>query len=48
MAKRINLNKVGKKTMELLSQVGALDEFGYSRSDLVKMVKEIVAYSKSI
>lgn len=48
MAKRINLNKVGKKTMELLSQVGALDEFGYSRSDLVKMVKEIVAYSQSI
>ena len=48
MAKRVNLSKVGKKTMELLSQVGALDEFGYSRSDLMKMVKEIVAYSQNI
>jgi DNA polymerase-3 subunit alpha len=48
LADRINLNKVGKKTLELLAQVGALDEFGYSRTTLVKMVKDIVAYSQNI
>lgn len=48
MAKRVNLNKVGKKTMELLAQVGGLDEFGYSRVDLMNMVKDIVSYSQNI
>lgn len=48
LARRVNLNKVGKKTMELLSQVGALDDFEYTRSDLVVMMKEVVAYSLNI
>ena len=47
LAVRVDLNTVGKKTLELLASVGALDEFGYKRSDLLKMVKELVDYSSS-
>lgn len=48
LARRVNLNLVGKKTLELLAQVGALDQFGYTRTNIVSFVKDLVAYSANI
>ncbi|MEZ4741879.1 MAG: DNA polymerase III subunit alpha [Bdellovibrionota bacterium] len=45
LALRVDLGKVGKKTLELLIQVGALDKFGYSRKQIFALVKDIVTFS---
>ena len=45
--KRVNLSAVGKKTLELLTQSGCLDEFGIDRADLYTAVPQIMKYSAS-
>lgn len=45
LARRVNLAKVGKKTLELLTQTGAFDQFGYTRKQLLSFIKEIVEFS---
>ncbi len=47
MAYRVNLHKVGKKTLELLTQAGALDIFGIARPKLFSLLSEIVKFSES-
>lgn len=47
LAQRVNLAKVGKKTLECLVQAGALDSFGASRSALTASIAEMVKYSES-
>ena len=47
LARRVNLQKVGKKTLELLTQVGALDGFGLSRPKLMEIIKDIVKFSEN-
>ena len=55
-AKRVNLHKVGKKTLELLVQVGALDcvpclnadKRVHSRSELLSVIEEFVKKSETI
>ncbi|NRA64973.1 MAG: DNA polymerase III subunit alpha [Pseudobacteriovorax sp.] len=46
-AKRINLARIGKKTIELLVQAGALDSFSKSRDALVAVIPEMVKFSDS-
>lgn len=48
LARRINLQKVGKKTLELLTQTGAFDKFGISRPKLMTLIPEIVKFSDSV
>ena len=48
LASRINLAKLGKKTLQLLTAAGALDSFGYSRKDIDKIVPELVTYSQNL
>jgi DNA polymerase III subunit alpha len=48
LAQRVNLKKVGKKTLEILIQVGALDEFELSRTKLLSVVKELVKLSENL
>lgn len=47
-AKRISIPKLGKKTFELLIQVGAFDEFGYPRKYVTQKLKEIANLSEKI
>ncbi|MFW7381667.1 MAG: DNA polymerase III subunit alpha [Oligoflexus sp.] len=46
-AKRVNLARIGKKTLELLVQAGALDSFTTSRSALNAAIPEMVKFSDS-
>ncbi len=46
-AKRIDLHKVGKKTLELLIQAGALDGFKLNRAVLTQILPEMVKFSES-
>lgn len=45
LARRVNLIKVGKKTVELLIQAGALDCFGLSRQAMLSETKSLMNYS---
>jgi DNA polymerase-3 subunit alpha len=45
-ARRVNLAVVGKKTLELLAQAGAFDEWDVSRADVLHSLSEWVAYSR--
>ncbi len=47
LAKRVDLHKVGKKTLELLIQGGALDGFGKTRQTLMGLIGEMVRYSEA-
>jgi DNA polymerase-3 subunit alpha len=47
LARRVNLHKVGKKTLELLTEAGALDGLKRPRSVLLAAMGEIVKYSES-
>ena len=47
LARRINLQKVGKKTLELLTQAGAMDGFGIARPKLCTLIAEIVKFSEA-
>lgn len=48
LARRVNLQKVGKKTLELLALTGAFDKFGISRPKILSLIPEIVKFSDSI
>ncbi|MDD9950197.1 MAG: DNA polymerase III subunit alpha [Zetaproteobacteria bacterium] len=48
LVKRVNLNHVGKKSLQVLIEVGALDCFGYSRQDLLPHVAALVDYSQQL
>jgi len=48
LARRLELNKIGKKNLEILVSVGALDEFGYTRAELLKMLDEVIKWSTGI
>lgn len=45
LALRVDLKTVGKKTLEVLTQTGALDDFGLSRAKLCSIIKDIVKFS---
>lgn len=47
LARRVDLHKVGKKTLELLAQAGALDDFGLSRIKLMDVIGEVVKFSEA-
>ncbi len=47
LAKRVDLHRVGKKTMELLIQAGAFDSFGKSRPHLMQLINEMVKFSEA-
>ena len=47
LAKRVNLHKVGKKTLELMTEAGCFDEFEYSRSTVTKCIPDMVKYSEN-
>ena len=47
LAKRVNLHRAGKKTLELLIQAGALDGFGKARSVLMAMLPEMIKFSEA-
>ncbi|MEY4631751.1 MAG: hypothetical protein RIQ81_1871 [Pseudomonadota bacterium] len=47
LANRVNLHRVGKKTLELLIQAGALDGFGMSRVHLMDIIGDLVKYSET-
>lgn len=47
LAKRVDLHEVGKKTLELLTQAGALDCFGQTRYSLFSSIEELVNYSQA-
>lgn len=48
LARRINLQKVGKKTLELLALTGAFDGFGIARPKILTLIPEIVKFSESM
>ena len=48
LAERVDLRKVGKKTMELLAQAGALDCFGLGRQKTIDGVDAAVRQSESL
>lgn len=48
LAKRVNLNKVGKKTLLLLAQSGAFDDLNYQRKYIESMIEPLVAYSQNL
>jgi DNA polymerase-3 subunit alpha len=48
LARRINLHTIGKKTLELLTQAGAMDGFGMSRPKLFSVLGDVVKYSESL
>jgi DNA polymerase-3 subunit alpha len=48
MARRVNLQKVGKKTLELLAAAGALDTFCMSRAKLTEVIGDVVKFSEEI
>lgn len=45
LAKRVDLHKVGKKTLELLNEAGAFDTFGFTRGQIHSCIPEMVKYS---
>lgn len=47
LSKRVDLHRVGKKTIELLIQAGALDGFGQTRSHLMHILPEMVKFSEA-
>jgi DNA polymerase-3 subunit alpha len=47
LAQRVNLHRVGKKTLELLIQAGAFDGFGMSRPHLMAIIGDVVKYSET-
>lgn len=47
LAKRVELPKLGKKTLELLIQAGALDSFGLSRAVLMQILSEMIKFSEA-
>ena len=47
LAQRVNLHRVGKKTLELLIQAGALDGFDMSRPHLMGIVGDLVKFSET-
>ena len=48
LATRVHLGKVGKKTLQLLIQAGALDDFGYPRRYLDSVIADVVAFSAQL
>ncbi len=46
IAKRVDLQKVGKKTLELLTESGAFDTFGFARSLVNSIIPEMVRFSQ--
>lgn len=48
LARRVNLREVGKKTLELLAQCGALDGFGMSRPKTNSIIGDVVSYSEEV
>ncbi len=48
LARRVHLANVGKKTLELLIQAGALDSFGETRVRLLANVADLVRFSDDI
>jgi DNA polymerase-3 subunit alpha len=48
LARRLNLHQVGKKTLEQLTQAGALDGFGISRPKLCAVIPELVRFSEDV
>ena len=47
-SKRVDLSKIGKKTIENLIEVGALDEFGYTRKELLQLLPEAIKWSTKL
>jgi len=47
LSKRVDLHKVGKKTLELLIQVGALDGFGKTRAVLMALLPDMIKFSEA-
>ncbi|MBP6219100.1 MAG: DNA polymerase III subunit alpha [Oligoflexales bacterium] len=47
LAHRTHLGHLGKKTLELLASVGALDGFPYSRKTLMDLIPGLVTYSQA-
>ena len=47
-AKRVNLMGIGKKTLELLNESGALDTFGYSRAVMASNISALVKHSQEL
>lgn len=45
LARRLNMAKLGRKNFELLVYAGALDDFGYTRADLIKMLPDLLHFS---
>lgn len=45
LAHRLNLQQFGAKNLELLVEVGALDDFGYRRTDIKAIIAQMVRYS---
>lgn len=48
LAQRVNLNKIGKKTLQLLTQAGAFDSFGYTRKYIDSMITALVNFSTNL
>ncbi len=48
LARRVNLREVGKKTLELLAQTGALDGFGIARPKMLSVVGDITSFSDQV
>jgi len=48
LAKRTNLHRIGKKTLELLNAVGAMSDFGLTRDQLAGMIGDLVRYSETL
>ena len=46
LAKRVNLQKVGKKTLELLNEAGALSDFA-SKDAILQVIAEMVKFSEN-
>jgi DNA polymerase-3 subunit alpha len=45
LARRLDLSKIGKKTLEILTEVGALDDFGYTRKELLNILDQVIKWS---
>lgn len=46
LAHRLDLHQIGKKTLELLMEAGAMDDFGYPRQKMKSQVAAMVKYSE--
>lgn len=47
-SRRLDLSKIGKKTLEVLIEVGALDEFGYTRKEILGLLDEVIKWSTKL